>query len=341
MESKFLLGTYTRKSSQGVYSAVLDEDAGQIKELTLVLKEVSPTYLTTAKSGVLYTVGADENGGGISAYEKTPQGYQFLNAVTKDGSAPCYVAVDEARQLVYSANYHQGTLRTYQIQTDGTLQLATEVHHTHPTGPNPNQNVQHVHYTDLTPDSRLVACDLGTDEVYTYDVAADGQLTPVAIYQTAAGAGPRHLVFHPTLAVAYLINELNSTVSVLKYFPDGHFEQQQTLGTLPENFTGENSGGAIRIAKDGRTLYASNRGHNSIAIYDVAPDGLTLTLEEIISTHGDFPRDFALSPSGEFLICAHQKSDQLSLFKIQANGSLHFLNNDTWAPEAVCVYFEK
>lgn len=340
MSTQFLLGTYTRAASQGIYLGTLDAKNHKLLPTQLVQTENSPTYLAVSQEHNLYTVGADDNGGGIVAYKKSLSGYHLLNAVTAPGSAPCYVSIDEARQLVYSANYHAGSLRSYKILKNGGLELADEVKHHHATGPHKNQDVPHIHYADLTPDNRVVTCDLGTDEVTTYDVDANGKFTEVAIFKTVPGCGPRHLVFHPYNHIAYLIGELDSSITVLTYFDDGHFEDGQSISTLPSNFSeANNSGGAVKITSDGKLLYASNRGHNSIAVYAVEDDGLHLKLLEIVPSAGDFPRDFALDPSEHYLVCAHQKSDNLTLFERLPNGRLNVLSNDTVAPEAVCVKF--
>lgn len=148
--------------------------------------------------------------------------------MTEEGAPPCYVAVDEQRQLVYGANYHKGELNTYKIQPDGSLEVAASLFHKEPTGPHKNQDHAHTHYTDLAPDQRLVVCDLGTDRVYTYDVSENGEVEEVAVYVAEPGTGPRHLVFHPTEMIAYLFGELDSSVTVLTYDKtDGSFTQKQ------------------------------------------------------------------------------------------------------------------
>ena len=193
----------------------------------------------------------------------------------------------------------------------------------------------------MTPDQRLAVCDLGTDRVYTYDVTEAGEVEEVAVYVAEPGTGPRHLVFHPNKAIAYLFGELDSSVSVLSYDEtDGSFTQKQKVSTLPQDFDGENGGAAIRVSNDGRFLYASNRGHNSIAAFAIAEDGLSVETIQIISTEGDFPRDFALSPDGAYVVAANQNSDNLTLYRRdKENGLLTMIQKDVFAPEAVCVYF--
>ena len=340
MLEKLLLGTYTRRVSEGLYTVTLDTEKGTLEDLTLVTKEDSPTYVTKSQAGNVYTITSIEEKGGASAYTPT---FEFLNAVTEEGAPLCYVAVDETRQLLYGANYHKGEVNVYRILKNGSIEATDSVYHTEKTGPHENQDKPHVHYTDLTPDNRLVVCDLGTDGVYTYDVSEEGKLTNVAIYQAEPGTGPRHLDFHPNGQIAYLFGELDSTVTVLAYDASkGTFTKKQKISTLPADFTEFNGGAAIRVSKDGRFLYASNRGHNSIAVYEISHSGQELTLIQLISTEGDFPRDFNLNATNEFLICANQNSDNLTVYRRDAeNGQLTMIQKDIFAPECVCVYVEQ
>jgi len=339
MIHKIILGTYTRRISQGIYQIELDTATETLNNLVLLTEETSPTYLTKSKNDFLYSVTSRDDQGGLSSYD--PQN-KFLNAVTEEGASPCYVAVDEVRQLVYGANYHKGELNTYKIKPNGSLEAAAALFHKEPTGPHKNQDKAHTHYTDLTPDQRLAVCDLGTDRLYTYDVSETGEVDEVAVYVAEPGTGPRHLVFHPSGDIAYLFGELDSSVSVLAYDKtDGSFTQKQKVSTLPKEFDGENGGAAIRVSNDGRFLYASNRGHNSIAVFAISEDGLSIELIQNISTEGDFPRDFALSPDNKYVVAANQNSDNLTLYRRDnENGLLTMIQKDVFAPETVCVYFD-
>lgn len=340
MLEKMFLGTYTRRESKGIYSLVLDTDKEELVDLELVTKETSPTYLARSKKGFTYSVTEVDGKGGASAYDSD---FNFLNAVTEEGAPLCYVAVDDARQFVYGANYHKGEVNVYKILEDGSLEATDAVFHDEPTGPHENQNTSHVHYADLTPDDRLVVCDLGTDRVYTYDVSDEGKLTEVATYVAPAGTGPRHLVFHPETNYAYLFGELASTVIVLSYDgTTGEFEEQQVLSTLPEDFDAFNGGAAIRISSDGKFIYLSNRGHNSLAVFAVLEDGASLSFVQHVSTEGDHPRDFALDPTENFVICANQNTDNLTLYsRDPEEGTLTLIKKDIYAPECVCILFDK
>lgn len=339
MLTKILLGTYTRRVSEGIYSIFLDTEKGQLTDLQLETKETSPTYLAKSRAGNLYSVTSVDDKGGIAAYDSD---FNLLNTLTEEGAPICYVSVDEARQLVYGANYHKGELNVYKILSDGSLAVADAVYHDEPTGSHKNQDVPHVHYADLTPDQRLAVCDLGTDIVYTYDVSDAGKLTEAAQYKAEPATGPRHLIFHPNGKTAFLFGELDSTISVLAYHAEeGSFEELQKVSTLPEDFHEFNGGAAVRISNDGKFLYASNRGHDSIAVFAIEEEGQKITLVQRISTEGNIPRDFALDPSNEFVVAANQDSDNLTLYRRSTeDGKLTLLQKDVYAPECVCVYFE-
>jgi len=250
MTQTVYFGTYTRRESKGLYKADFDSNNGILSNLALVAEEASPTYLAFDAADHLYTVGAENGQGGIAAFDKD---FKLLNHVVEEGAPLCYVAVDEKRDLVYGANYHKGQVLVYKRLSDGSLELADSDTH-EGSGPHENQASAHVHFTDLTPDQYLVTCDLGTDQVVTYDLSEDGKLEKLDTYTCAPGAGARHLVFHNYYKMAYLICELNSTIEVLIYDGVGQFDHLQTISTLPEDFTGANGTAAIRLSADGKFL---------------------------------------------------------------------------------------
>ena len=335
MKETVYFGTYTRRLSKGIYKADFDTETGQLANLELFAAEPSPTYLAFDQQQHLYTVGSQDGLGGIAAYKTDGA---LLNHVVEEGAPHCYVAVDEKCGLVYGANYHKGQVLVYKRQTDGSL-IQTDLDQHSGQGPHENQTSPHVHFTDLTPDQYLVTCDLGTDEVTTYDVSPEGKLSKLYTYHSQAGAGARHIVFHHHYKIAYLICELNSTIEVLIYDGVGEFERMQVISTLPDGYEGFNATAAIRLSKDGKYLYASNRGHDSIAVYTILADG-SLELLEIVPSHGKNPRDFDLTPDQEFLIAVHQDSDNATVFKRNPkSGRLAELSNDFHVPEAVCINF--
>lgn len=335
MSQSIYFGTYTKKESKGIYKAQFDPETGSLSDLELVAVEPNPTFIAFSKKGNLYSVGAQDGKGGIASFTAD---FQPLNHVVEEGAPLCYVSVDDKRQLVYGANYHKGQVLVYNIEADGQLSLIDQDTH-EGKGPHENQASPHVHFSDLTPDQYLITCDLGTDSLHTYEVSDQGKLTLLHHYQTAPGAGPRHLVFHPHHKIAYLINELNATIDVLFYDGMGEFEHFQTVSTLPEDYDGQKWASAIKLSADGKFLYASNRAHNSIAVFEVIADG-SLKLIEIVPTDGLNPRDFTLSPDQHYLIAAHQDSPNATVFKRDPEtGRLSSLSHDFYVPEAVCTVF--
>lgn len=338
LKEQIYFGTYTKKTSQGIYHAFLDTDTAQVSTPQVAITVENPTYLTITDQTLL-TVAKEGPLGGIAAYELADDSYVLTDDALVAGPNPCYVAFDKKRSLVYTANYHKGQIDVYRLNNDKTLTLCDSVVQTG-YGPRKEQDGSHVHYTNLTPDGRLVVVDLGNDTVSTYDISAEGKLAPVSILKTKAGLGPRHLVFAPDKKTAYLVGELSSTVSVLDYdLTTGAFHLLQTVSTIPDDWTEHNGAAAIRISNDGLFVYVSNRGHNSLAVFEVL-DG-ELKLIQHLTTHGDFPRDFALDPTERFILVANQNTDNATLYtRDQETGLLACCQKDIPLPEGVCVYFK-
>lgn len=337
MIEKFLVGGYTKRQSKGIYSFLLDTDKAELSDLQLVTEVNGATYLTMDKENHLYAVASENGQGGTSAFLFDGEKAEKINSVMADGASNCYVAVDEERGLVYAANYHLGQIRVYKRLSDGGLELTDTVAHEDHHGPRPEQKGPLCHYSYLTPDNRLVVCNLGNDAVYTYAVSADGKLSDELIYQSAQGSGDRHITFSADGKHAYLACELDSTLEVLAY-ENGQFTLLQKLSTLPDTHTGFNGVAAIRLSADGKFLYISNRGHDSIVIYKVAQDGASVETLGWTATEGNIPRDFNFNASEDFIVVAHQDSDNISLFKRnKTKGLLTLAQKDFYSPEGTCV----
>lgn len=339
MIEKFLIGGYTKRGGAGIYAASFDPDTATVTTPQPYITSLgSPTYLAVAGGKTLYAVTAGDGVGGVTSFALGAQPKQ-LNQLLQPGTSPAHVSVDETRQLVFAGNYHEGRVDVYAINADGSLTHTDTVQH-HGSGPLPEQDSAHVHFTTVAPDGRLAVVDLGNDTVTTYAVSAGGQLSDERTLTLPAGYGPRHLVFHHRLPIAYLLGELSSQVSVLNY-ADGTFTLGQTWSTIPADWHAFNGAAAIRLSADDRFLYTSNRGHNSLTVYAVAATGTSLTQVQQISTAGDFPRDFDLDPSQGFVLAVNQKSDNATLYKRASDtGLLTPLVQDIPAPEAtnVCFY---
>lgn len=343
MSEKILLGTYTRRKSEGIYSIELNTEEKTLENLTVEAEVGSPTYLSSSNdASLLYAVlKEDSDHGGVIALKQTDEGsYATADVSTSEGAPPCYVAYDEKNGFVYAANYHKGQVSVYKTDERGSLELTDTVQHSGKSV-HENQKGPHAHYFDLTPDEKyLIACDLGTDEVLTYEVNEEGKLSEVDRISVAPGTGPRHIVFHPNGKYAYVFGELSSDVLAFEYDKEtGTLNELQTISSIPEEHTEFNGGAAIRISSDGKYIYASNRGHDSIVVYAVQEDG-TLELVEYTPTEGETPRDFNLDPSEKFVVVGHQDTDNLTLFeRNEETGQLTLVQKDVYAPEVVCVAF--
>jgi 6-phosphogluconolactonase len=338
------IGTYTKGESEGIYRFTLNRSEKRITDIKAVASIENPTYLTLSNDQkYLYAVGKEGNSGGLASYSITGIGELVpINNQLSDGSPPCHVSVDSKNQFVFSGNYHKGTVESFLIKSEtGSIQPASSIIQHEGSGPDPRQEKPHVHYTGLTPDEKyLAAVDLGTDSLTTYEVSPDGKLIKAHLLPLKAGSGPRHLTFHPNGILAYLMTEFSSEVIVLRYHPEnGHFTELQYISSLPEAFNENNQGSAIHISADGRFVYAGNRGHNSITVFHVEETG-ELSFVEHTSTEGDWPRDFAIDPSGNYIVASNQESSNLVLFERDENtGKLTLLQSDIKVPHPVCVKF--
>lgn len=341
MTEDFLIGTYTNKTSQGIYRVTLAHNRLTTPRLAVRLRK--PSYLQVGSNRLVYTIkkGADARKG-VAIYEldgEGPANAHLLREELFNGPSPAYVGLAENRHLLFGANYHGSRIDVFDLGKDNRdLKRIASVTHAGKVGPRPEQNIPHVHYADLTPEGRLITCDLGLDLVTVYTILTGGSLKEVARYQTAPGFGPRHLVFHPDGKTVYLLGELSSEVEVLSYDPvTAQLERVQKLKTIPATWTAHNGAGAIRISSDGRYLYTSNRGENTIAVFRVQLDHGLKHIQSI-GTEGDCPRDFNFNDDENFIVAANQNTDNLTLYKRHPEtGKLTLLQAGVPCPEPICV----
>jgi 6-phosphogluconolactonase len=332
------IGTYTAKTdSKGIYSFHFDSSTGRLTSLALAATTQDPSFLTVANNDkYLYAVNelSEFNGkksGAVSSYSLDPKSGKLvqLNQVPSGGADPCYVSFDQTGKYLLVANYTGGSVSTFPVAPDGRIGPASAfVQH---TGSGPNKERQegpHAHYIASSADNRFVfVVDLGLDEVviYRFD-SATGSLAPndPPFAKLAPGAGPRHLAFYPNGKFAYVLSEVNSTVTAFAYdSKSGSFSTLQTLSTIPKDFTAHNDTAEIVVHPSGKFLYASNRGRDSIAEFTIDPARGTLTLAGDFSTQGKTPRNFGLDPTGKFLLAANQESNNIVVFRIdRSTGAL-------------------
>lgn len=338
------IGTYTKGKSEGIYRFILDTKEKKIEDVQLAGKVDNPTYLSITKDNkFLYSVSKNGELGGVTSFaiEEETKNLLKINEQGSAGSPPCHLEINPSNSSLLTANYHKGTVDLYEVNPNSAVigPVVSTAAHTG-NGPDPRQEKAHTHYSGLTPDGKyIVAVELGIDKVFTYELK-EGQLSLVNELSVKPGSGPRHIAFHPNKPLAYVMTEFSGEVLVLEYnSTNGSLKQIQTISTIPTSFTENNQGSAIHISSDGRFLYAGNRGHNSIVSFSIAESG-ELTLLEYTSTEGDWPRDFSLDPTENFIVASNQESSNLVLFlRSKETGKLNLLQSNISVPDPVCVKF--
>ncbi|MFD1452109.1 lactonase family protein [Oceanobacillus sojae] len=334
-------GTYTRKTSQGVYRFTLDTDKGQLSASEVAAELGNPTYINfNEKQDFLYAVAQEEDMGGVNAFrvDKTSGELLPLNGQLVEGNPPCYV--EAAENILLTGNYHKGDIGLHFINENGEVEQGHFTKHKG-NGPHERQEKPHVHFSGFTPDKKfVVVADLGTDRLVTYKVEGSS-LKEVSSYHAKPGSGPRHITFHPNKPIAYVITELSTEVIVLNYNSEtGEFTEKQTILAKPADFKETNDASAIHITSDGKFLYTGNRGHNSIASFKVDENSGELTFLEFTPSGGDWPRDFVLDPTEQFLLASNQNTGDVVLFSRDTEtGKLTQTDQVIDVPEVVCVKF--
>ena len=348
------VGTYTTGKSEGIYLYRLHLSSGELRHVATTRGVVNPSFLALAPSRrYLYAVNeveefAGKKSGAVSAFavdHRTGE-LRLLNQKPSLGADPCYVDLDAGGRFVLIANYTGGNVAVFPVQRDGSLGEATDLKQYQGSSVNrQRQESPHAHCIVFDPSNRFAySCDLGTDKImiFRFD-ARTGTLLPneQPWAQVKPGAGPRHLAFYPGGKYVFVLNELHSTITAFaRDRLNGSLKELQTLTTLPKDFTGTNSSADVRVSPDGRFLYCSNRGHDSIAIFTIDPHQGVLVSVGHESTRGMTPRNFAIDPAGEFLLVANQKSDNIVVFRLdQKTGRLNSTGEIAQVPSPVCLKF--
>jgi 6-phosphogluconolactonase len=348
------VGTYTSGKSEGIYLYRLNLTSGELKHNLTTKGVKDPSFLSLAPSRrFLYAVNeleefAGKKSGAVSAFavdQRTGE-LKLLNQQPSLGGAPCYVVVDRTGRFVLVANYSGGNVAVLPVRSDGSLGEATDVKQDLGSSINAErQEGPHAHCVVVHPSNRFAyACDLGTDKIMNFRFDAQrGKLIPNRRpwMQVKPGAGPRHLTFHPSGKYAYVINELHATVTAFACDPiQGNLREVQTVPTLPKDFTDADTSADIHVSPNGRFLYCSNRGHDSIAAFKINPRNGELTFIAHESTGGKTPRNFAIDPTGAFLLVANQKSDNIVTFRLDTKtGRLGATGHVAEVPSPVCLKF--
>jgi 6-phosphogluconolactonase len=347
-------GTYTGAKSKGIYVSHFDPATGRLTDPELAVATASPSFLALHPSRrFLYAAGETsilhgKRVGAVAAFSvnaKTGR-LTLLNRQSSGGEGPCHVAVDQSGKCLLVANYGDGTIAALPIRADGGLAVPSTVIQHQGSSVNPERQAgPHAHFIIPDPANQFaLACDLGLDQVlvYRFDPAKaalvpnDPPFAPVK-----PGSGPRHLAFHPSGRFVFLSSEMGSTLTAFAYDAKrGALKELQTVSTLPEAFTGNKSGAEVQVHPNGKFVYASNRGHNSIAVFGFDARNGKLTYVENQATQGKTPRHFAIDPTGQWLLAENQDSDSIVVFRVDAKtGRLSAAGQTLSVGAPVCAIF--
>jgi 6-phosphogluconolactonase len=350
------VGTYTNQPAQpskGIY-AYRFQATGRLTPLGLVAETSNPAFLVVDRNQK-FLYAANENAvyqgkpaGSVSAFaiDAATGQLKLLNTVSSGGPGPCHVSLDHTGKWLFTANYDGGSVAVFPVHADGSLGAASAfIQHQGSSVDRGRQTRAHAHSVYASPDNGfLLAADLGMDHVMVYHLdAAKGTLTPnqPPFADVAPGSGPRHMAFGKDGKFVYVLSEMKATVTVFRYDAGaGRLEQTQTIAMLPEDYKGLKSGAEIAVHPNGKFLYASNREHNSIAIFRIDAGSGALTAAGRVSTQGKTPRNFAIDPTGAFLLAENQDSGSIVVFRIdQATGALTPTGDVLQVPSPVCIVF--
>jgi 6-phosphogluconolactonase len=348
------IGTYTSDGrSEGIYRLFFNTMTGALRLDGLAAKAADPSFLAMHPRGrVLYAVNEVSEFGGqptgaVSAFAvgQTTGTLTFLNQLPSHGKAPCYVSVDRTGRTVLVANYGSGSIATMTVRQDGRLgAVRTIVQHEGHGANAERQEAPHAHCIVTDPGNRYVlAVDLGTDAVlvYSFDERSGSIARKAAGVATKAGAGPRHLVFHPNGRFVYVVNELDSTLLAYAYGGEsGSLEEVQVTAASPDGTVSPNYPADLHVAPSGRYVYSSNRGDDTIVVFGIDAATGRVTPVQQVSTGGKWPRNFTLDPTGRFLLVANQRSDSILSFRVDSEtGRLTPTGSKVEVASPVCVRF--
>ena len=332
-----------------IHAYQLDTSSGGLTQVERTAGVENPFFLALSPDRkFLYSIHAKSFGGKeheqVAAYELVGRtgALKLLNRQSAQGTAACYLHVDATGKTVVVANYSSGSVASLPVKPDGSLgEAASFVQHAGSSVDPARQKEPHAHCIVVSPDNRFVyAADLGLDQVLCYRLdAATAKITPTQppFAKSPPGAGPRHLTFHPNGKQVYVINELANSVTVFDYHADtGSLAEKQTISTLPSDFTGKSYCADLKITPNGRFLYGTNRGHDSLAAYAIAADG-RLTLLAIEPSLGKGPQNLAITLGGELLLCANMPGNNVAVFRIDGAGGLKSAGDPIAMPSPSCI----
>jgi 6-phosphogluconolactonase len=341
--------TFIGNFGSGIPEFRLDTATGKLNPLGSMASTKTPAWLAIAPSGQ-YVYAVNEQADSISAFQVDAATGKLtaLNQVPTKGKGPCHASVDHTGKALFVANYGSGSLESFQIQPDGKIGApASFIQNEGSSANKQRQAGPHAHSANISPDNRfLVLADLGLDKLLVFKIdPATAKLTPndPPFTSIKPGSGPRHLVFSPNARFAYVIDEMGNTIIGFSWDKrKGVLKEIQSVGTLPDGFTGENTTAEIYMSPDGKFLYGSNRGTGTIAVYAADANTGMLTKVQDAATGGTTIRSFGIDPTGQFVLAGLQEKNSVVEFKRdKASGKLTLTGEKVDSDSPVCVRFLK
>lgn len=348
------IGTYTRSEghvdgkAEGIYRVEMDHSTGKITAQQTVAEIINPSFLSLSKDqSHLYAVSElareDEPTGFLYHYKIVADSLQLVDRFPTDGQAPCHLGQDQSGQYIFVTNYFGGKLKVFKLGEDDKLKDIQRIQ-LEGSSVHPQQTAPLLHSTQASPDNQYIAvADKGSDKIWLFTID-EKQEQLVAHTQpfvaVQAGAGPRHMAWSADGQFLYVINELDNTIAVIQYERvDQRFSLVQVISTLPEDYAASSYCADLHLHPNGKFLYGSNRGHNSIAIFSVDAENGQLTSLGFESTRGEYPRNFSISPNNKLLLVANQNTSNITSYQIGVDGKLTYLDLDYEIGTPVCIEY--
>lgn len=340
------VGTYTKNKSKGLYRINFNITSGNIEKSNLAYEIENPTYLSIDKERhILYSTCKIGEKSGVTSFKywQEKDNLYLINSILSEEKPPCHVSISKNKQILISSNYHENKMLVYNI-LDGLILNSPITGSHNGSSINPlRQEKPHIHCSIFTADEKyILSIDLGIDKMIISSLK-DNKLTQMndISYSFSPGTGPRHITYSKANPFYYVLSELTSELFVFKYDSKSEvpFKNIQTLSSLPKDYKDLKAGSAIRIHKNNKFLYTSDRGNNSLSLFFINQSDGSLKYIDTFSCKGDSPRDFQIDPTGNFLLCANENSDSISIFSInQTTGILTFIKSEN-IPTPTCIEF--
>ena len=343
---ELIVGTYTYTDSLGIYRLRFDPDSMSIDASGIATGIQNPSFLAVHPNGSYVFAVSEISKGLVYSYQiGKSDGATLLGVEETGGAGPCHIELNRDGSVAVVSNYEDGSVASFLVGDDGNLQKTRSlIQHSGSSADPVRQTSPHAHSATYSPEGdRVFIADLGIDKIVSYGLKMpDGviELDRKRVKSAGTGFGPRHFCWHPSGRYLYCINELDSSISTFLNMADGFLIHLETVSTIPSEFFCQNTSADIHISSDGKYVYGSNRGHDSIAIFEVNSLSGKIMFRTTISSGGQTPRNFALTPDGRFIFVANQHSSNIVIFERDATtGLMNPTGVETHLPLPVCIKF--